>query len=69
MWAPCPKGGSPGPRTPSQRACQPAVPGAEPGLMLVLHLGDVEGLHNALQAPLLSLAGAAGRPWPAVGGA
>ena len=29
--------------------------GAEPGLMLVLHLGDVEGLHNALQAPLLEL--------------
>ena len=28
--------------------------------MLVLHLGDVEGLHNALQAPLL-VAGAAGR--------
>ena len=55
MWAPCPGGGSPGPRTPSQRACQPAVPGAEPGLMLVLHLGDVEGLHNALQAPLLEL--------------
>ena len=27
MWAPCPGGGSPGPRTPSQRACQPAVPG------------------------------------------
>ena len=24
--------------------------------MLVLHLGDVEGLHNALQAPLLELA-------------
>ena len=29
--------------------------GAEPGLMLILHLGDVEGLHNALQAPLLEL--------------
>ena len=29
--------------------------GAEPGLILVLHLGDVEGLHNALQAPLLEL--------------
>ena len=29
--------------------------GAEPSLMLVLHLGDVEGLHNALQAPLLEL--------------
>ena len=29
--------------------------GAEPSLMLVLHLGDVESLHNALQAPLLEL--------------
>ena len=27
MWAPYPGGGSPGPHTPGQRACQPAVPG------------------------------------------
>ena len=27
MWAPYPVGGSPGPHTPGQRACQPAVPG------------------------------------------
>ena len=51
MWAPC--GGSPGPRTPS--LANLLSRGAEPGLMLVLHLGDVEGLHNALQAPLLEL--------------
>ena len=29
--------------------------GAEPGLMLILHLGDVERLHHTLQAPLLEL--------------
>ena len=29
--------------------------GAEPGLMLIFHLGDIERLNNALQAPLLEL--------------
>ena len=29
--------------------------GAEQGLMLILHLGDVERLNHALQAPLLEL--------------
>ena len=49
-----PTTGSPGPRTPSALA-NLLSRGAEPGLMLILHLGDVEGLHNALQAPLLEL--------------
>ena len=43
--------------------------GAEPGLMLVLHLGDVEGLHNALQAPLLELGALKASQEPLVGGA
>ena len=29
--------------------------GAEQGLMLILHLGDVERLNHAFQAPLLEL--------------
>ena len=33
----------------------PIPQGAEPGLMLILHLGDVERLHHTLQAPLLEL--------------
>ena len=43
--------------------------GAEQGLMLILHLGDVERLNHALQAPLLELGAlkasqeAAGHPW------
>ena len=51
MWAPCP-GAVLQARAPSQRACRPGVLSRA---SCSLHLGDVEGLHNALQAPLLEL--------------